>query len=229
MRVLIVDDEVRLTAHLKRGLEVEGFAVDVANDGAEGLRLASERDYDVLVLDVMLPGMNGFEVCRELRRADRWVPILMLTAKDGECDEAEALDTGADDYLSKPFSFLVLVARLRALIRRGAPRRPTVLGVGSLTLDPASRLVLHGQREVDCTPTEFSLLEYLMRHRDEVVSKARILSHVWNWEFIGSPNVVEVYVGYLRRKLSDPPDDFVIETVRGSGYRMRARHSVESA
>lgn len=228
MRILIVDDEVRLAAHLKRGLEAEGFAVDVANNGTDGLWLAQEQEYDAIVLDIMLPGMNGYRVCEELRRAGNWVPILMLTAKSGEYDEAEALDTGADDYLSKPFSFLVLVARIRALLRRGAPERPVVLSVGNLTLDPSSRRVRHGSAEVELTPTEFALLEYLMRHPDEVLSKQAILGHVWDWEFDGAPNIVEVYVGYLRRKLESVDGDAAIDTVRGAGYRLSTSGAVSS-
>ncbi|HEY3317047.1 MAG TPA: response regulator transcription factor [Coriobacteriia bacterium] len=228
MRILIVDDEVRLASHLKRGLEAEGFAVDVANTGTDGLWLATEQAYDAVVLDIMLPGMNGYRVCEELRRAGNWVPILMLTAKSGEYDEAEALDTGADDYLSKPFSFVVLVARIRALLRRGSPERPVVLTVGNLSLDPSSRRVRHGGREVDLTSTEFSLLEYLMRHPDEVLSKRAILEHVWDWDFDGPPNIVEVYVGYLRRKLQSPDGSASIDTVRGAGYRIGPREQEDA-
>lgn len=220
MRLLIVDDEIRLAAHLKRGLEAEGFAVDVANDGTDGLWMATENEYDAIVLDILLPGMNGYRVCEELRKAGNWVPILMLTAKTGEHDEAEALNTGADDYLSKPFSFIVLVARLRALLRRGAPERPAILAVGDLTLDPPSHRVMHGGKEIDLTPTEFSLLEYLMRHPNSTVTKQQILSHVWDWEFEGSQNIVEVYVGYVRRKLANGAGHVTIDTVRGVGYRL---------
>jgi two-component system, OmpR family, response regulator len=220
MRILVVDDEVRLAAHLKRGLEAEGFAVDVANTGTDGLWMATEQGYDAVILDIMLPGMNGYQVCEELRRRGNWVPILMLTAKNGEYDEAEALDTGADDYLSKPFSFVVLVARIRALLRRGTPERPTVLAVGEISLDPSSRRVWNGRDEVALTPTEFALLEYFMRHPDEVLSKASILGHVWDWEFEGPANIVEVYVGYLRKKLDAVPESSVISTVRGVGYRL---------
>ncbi len=220
MRALIVDDEVRLAAHLKRGLEAEGFAVDVAGTGTDGLWLATEQPYDIIVLDIMLPGMNGYRVCEELRRAGNWTPILMLTAKDGEYDEAEALDTGADDYLSKPFSFVVLVARIRALLRRGKTERPAVLRVGNLSLDPSSHRAEHAGEEIQLTPTEFSLLEYLMRHPGEVLSKTDILGHVWDWEFDGPQNIVEVYVGYLRRKLASPSGSARIATVRGAGYRL---------
>jgi two-component system, OmpR family, response regulator len=222
LRLLIVDDELRFAAHLKRGLEGEGFAVDVAHTGPDGLWMATEQSYDAVVLDIMLPGMNGYRVCEELRRAGNWVPVLMLTAKNGEYDEAEALDTGADDYLSKPFSFVVLVARLRALLRRGSPERPVVLQVGNLTLDPSSRRVKHGGIDIELTPTEFALLDYLMRHPDEVLSKSDILGHVWDFGFDGAPNIVEVYVGYLRRKLAVEGGSAEIATVRGAGYRLCA-------
>jgi two-component system, OmpR family, response regulator len=221
VRILVVDDEVRLAAHIKRGLEAEGFAVDVANNGTDGLWLATEQTYDLLILDVMLPGMNGYLVCEEVRRRGNWVPILMLTAKTGAYDEVEALDTGADDYLSKPFAFVVLVARIRALLRRGAPERPAVLRVGVLSLDPSSRRAWRGQEEADLTATEFALLEYFMRHPDEVLSKASILGHVWDWEFEGSANIVEVYVRYLRNKLDGTSGSSVIKTVRGVGYRLQ--------
>ena len=222
MRILIVDDEIRLAAHLKRGLEAEGFAVDVANTGTDGLWMATENEYDAIILDILLPGMNGYAVCDELRKAGNWVPIIMLTAKTGEHDEAEALNTGADDYLSKPFSFIVLVARLRALLRRGSPERPVVITVGDLELDPSSHTVTHGGETIDFTATEFSLLEYFMRHRGEIISKSQVLAHVWDWEFEGSPNVVEVYVGYVRRKLAATPGNASITTVRGVGYRLDA-------
>jgi two-component system, OmpR family, response regulator len=222
VRILIVDDEIRLASHLKRGLEAESFAVDVANTGTDGLWMATENEYDAVILDILLPGMNGYAVCEAIRKAGNWVPILMLTAKTGEHDEAEALDTGADDYLSKPFSFIVLVARLRALLRRGSPERPVVVTVGDLELDPSSHVVKHGGEAVELTPTEFSLLEYLMRHPGETVSKSQVLSHVWDWEFEGSPNIVEVYVGYIRRKLAATPGGASIATVRGVGYRLDA-------
>jgi two-component system, OmpR family, response regulator len=222
VRVLVVDDEVRLAAHLKRGLEAEGFAVDVASTGSDGLWMATENDYDAVVLDIMLPGMNGYAVCAKLREAGNWVPILMLTAKDGVYDEAEALDTGADDYLSKPFSFVVLVARLRALLRRGNRERPPVLRCDDLSLDPASHRVQRSGTEIALTATEFALLEYFMRHPDEVLSKSDILTHVWDWEFEGTPNLVEVYVRYLRNKIDAPFDTRTIFTVRGAGYRLTA-------
>ncbi len=220
MRLLVVDDEIRLASYLKRGLQAEGFAVDIANDGTDGLWMATENTYDAIILDILLPGMNGYEVCAELRRRNNWVPIIMLTAKTGEHDEAEALDTGADDYLSKPFSFVVLVARLRALVRRGAPERPAVLMCGDVTLDPSSHSVTAGSDDVQLTPTEFSILECLMRHADAPLSKSEILSRVWDWEFEGPANIVEVYVGYLRKKLAASGCQTTIQTLRGVGYRL---------
>jgi two-component system OmpR family response regulator len=222
MRVLVVEDEKRLAGAIKRGLEADGFAVDVALDGTTGLWMARENAYDAIVLDIMLPGTNGYRVCAELRDAGMWAPILMLTAKDGEFDEAEALDTGADDYLSKPFSFVVLVARLRALLRRGAPERPTVLRAGDLSLDPAHHRCQRGEIVVELSPREFSLLEFLMRRAGEVVSKTEILDHVWDFAFDGEVNVVEVYVGYLRKKLDAPFGRQSLQTVRGVGYRLAA-------
>ena len=216
MRVLVVEDEVRQAAALKRGLEAEGFAVDVASNGNDGLWLATEQPYDVIVLDVMLPGLNGFKVCAQLRAKQIWTPVLMLTAKDGELDEAEALDTGADDFLSKPFSYVVLVARLRALLRRGATTRPPVLEVGNIELDVAARSCTVDGRPVELTPREFSVVEYLMRRQGEVVPKVEIVEHVWDFAFDGGDNVVEVHVSALRRKLGSA----AIETVRGAGYRM---------
>ena len=220
MRVLLVEDEVRLAENVRRGLAAEGFVVDVVHDGAEGLFQGQVNDYDVVVLDIMLPGLNGYEVCRRLRAGGVWSPVLMLTAKDGEYDQADALDLGADDYLTKPFSFLVLVARLRALIRRGAPARPTVLQAGDLTLDPARRTVRRDDAEIVLTPREFGVLHFLMRHRGDVVSKSAILESVWDAHYEGDANVVEVYVGYLRRKIDAPFGTASIETLRGVGYRM---------
>ncbi len=220
MRVLVVDDDRRLVRALKRGLEGEGFAVDVAFDGDEGLWHAGERSYDAVVLDVMLPGMSGLELCARLRSAGNWAPILMLTARGGEQDEAAALDTGADDFLSKPFSYVVLVARLRALLRRGRTARPTSLAVGTLTLDPATHRVFRGEDEVELTPRQFSLLEFFMRRPGEVLSKQVILEHVWDFAYDGDPNIVEVYVGQLRRRLDDPLGRSVLHTVRGVGYRL---------
>ncbi|HEY0472244.1 MAG TPA: response regulator transcription factor [Kribbella sp.] len=222
MRVLVVEDEVPLAETVRRGLAAEGFNVDVVYDGEEGLWAAKENAYDAVLLDIMLPKLNGYKVCRELRAAGIWTPVLMLTAKDGEYDQADAFDLGADDYLTKPFSFVVLIARLRAIIRRGAPERPTVLVAGDLELDPAPRRVSRGDQEIELTPREFGLLEFLMRHRGDVVSKTEILQNVWDAHYDGDPNVVEVYVGYLRRKIDTPYGRKSIETVRGIGYRLAA-------
>jgi DNA-binding response OmpR family regulator len=221
-RVLVVEDEKGLAAGLKRGLEADGFATDVAFDGTDGLWMAREHPYDAIVLDIMLPGMNGYKVCSTLREEGVWTPILMLTAKDGEFDEAEALDTGADDYVTKPFSYLVLVARLRALIRRGAGERPAVLEAGDLRFDPGARRTWRAEVQVDLTAREMALLEFLLRHRGEVVSKREILEHVWDYDFEGDQNIVEVYVGHLRNKLDRPFERAAIETVRGAGYRLAA-------
>ncbi|MGH2736309.1 MAG: response regulator transcription factor, partial [Actinomycetota bacterium] len=201
MRVLVVEDEKRLAAGLKNGLEAEGFATDVALNGTDGLWMARENPYDVIVLDIMLPGINGFAVCSALRDEGIWTPILMLTAKDGELDEAEALDLGADDYLTKPFSYVVLLARLRALMRRGAPERPAILEAGDLRFDPGSKRVWRVGTEVELTAREMSLLEFLLRRKGEVVSKREILQHVWDYDYEGDPNIVEVYIGHLRNKL----------------------------
>ena len=220
MRVLVVEDEKRLAAGLRNGLEAEGLAVDVALDGTDGLWMATENPYDVIVLDIMLPGKSGYQVCAELREAGNWTPILMLTAKAGELDEAEALDTGADDYLTKPFSYVVLLARIRALLRRGGRERPTVLAAGDLSLDPASRRCWRGEQEVDLTPREMSLLELFLRRAGEVLSKREILDHVWDYDFDGDPNIVEVYVRGLRNKLDRPFGRESIVTIRGAGYRM---------
>ncbi|MCU1353386.1 MAG: DNA-binding response regulator, OmpR family, contains and winged-helix domain [Acidimicrobiales bacterium] len=222
MRVLIVEDEEVLADTVKRGLEAEGFVADIATDGTDGLWMAKEGDYDAVLLDIMLPGMNGYRVCAELRAAGNWTPVLMLTAKDGEHDEAEALDTGADDYLSKPFSYVVLVARIRALLRRGRRARPAVLEAGDLRLDPAQHRCWRGPEEIVLTPRQFSVLEFLMRHAGEVVTKAQILDHVWDMAFEGDTNIVEVYVGHLRRKIDVPFNRGAIETIRLVGYRLRA-------
>lgn len=222
MRVLVVEDEKRLAAGLKKGLEAEGFAADVALDGVDGLWMARENPYDAIVLDIMLPGMNGFKVCAALRDERIWTPILILTAKDGELDEAEALDTGADDYLTKPFSYLVLLARLRAIIRRGAGARPAVLEAGDLRLDPGARRAFRGEVEVNLTARELSLLEFLLRHKGDVLPKRDILDHVWDYDFEGDPNIVEVYVRHLRNKLDRPFGRNAIETLRGAGYRLAA-------
>jgi DNA-binding response OmpR family regulator len=220
VRVLVVEDEVRLAEALQMGLQAEGFTADVAHDGEQGLHLAVERPYDAVVLDVMLPKLNGYRVCQRLRAAGNWVPVLMLSAKDGEYDQAEGLDVGADDYMVKPFSYVVLVARLRALIRRGAPARPAVLQAGDLRLDPARHEVRRSGQPIELTPREFALLEYLLRRRDEVVGKQDILEHVWDAHYEGDPNVVEVYVGYLRRKIDTPFGRHSLQTVRGAGYRL---------
>jgi len=220
MRLLVVEDERPLAAGLKRGLEAEGFAADVALNGTDGLWMARENSYDAILLDIMLPGMNGFEVCASLRKEENWTPILMLTAKEGELDQAEALDLGADDYLTKPFSFVVLLAHLRALIRRGAPARPVVLEVGDLRFDPGSRRASRGETELDLTAREASILEYLMRHADAVLSKTEILSNVWNYDFEGDLNIVEVYVGHLRNKIDRPFGRETLQTIRGAGYRL---------
>jgi DNA-binding response OmpR family regulator len=220
MRVLVVEDETRLAEGLRRGLEAEGFAVDLAATGTDGLWFARENSYDAILLDIMLPGLSGYRVCEVLRSERNWTPILMLTAKDGEWDQVEALDTGADDYLTKPFSFTILLARLRALIRRGSGARPTVLEAGDLSLDPASRRVARGADVIDLTAREFAVLEYLMRRRGDVVSKREVLENVWDFDFDGDPNIVEVYVGHLRNKVDRPFGRTAIETLRGAGYRL---------
>lgn len=220
MRVLVVDDEVRLARALKRGLEDSGFTVEVANDGVTGLRLATSEGFDAIVLDIMLPEMNGYEVCKQLRAAEVWTPVLMLTAKDGEYDEADALDLGADDYLRKPFSYVVLVSRLHALLRRGSPARPVLLSMGPLVLDPAGKSVRRGDVELELSPREFQVLEYLLRCGGDPATKYEILEHVWGADYDRDPNVVEVYIGYLRRKVDDPFDVPLIETIRGFGYRI---------
>jgi two-component system OmpR family response regulator len=220
MRVLVVEDETSLAEVVRRGLTREGFVVDVMHDGKDGLWAATESAYDVIVLDIMLPGLDGYQVIARLREAAVWTPVLMLTAVDGEHDQAEAFNLGADDYLTKPFSFVVLVARLRALIRRGAPERPVVLTNGSLSVDPVRRRVLRQGSEVTLTPKEFALLTFLMMHVGEVVTKASILEAVWDPAYDGDVNIVEVYVGYLRRKIDVPFALASIETVRGVGYRL---------
>jgi two-component system, OmpR family, response regulator len=220
VRILVVEDERRLASGLKTGLEAEGFAVDLAYNGTDGLWSAQESQYDTIVLDIMLPYLNGFQVCQALRRAGDWTPIIMLTAKDGEWDQVEGLDTGADDYLTKPFSFAVLVARIRALIRRGAAERPTVLTAGDLSFDPAARRGWRGDTELDLTNREASILEYLLRRAGEAVSKRQILDHVWDDDFDGDPNIVEVYIRHLRNKVDRPFGREAIETIRGAGYRL---------
>ncbi|MFK4266258.1 response regulator transcription factor [Streptomyces milbemycinicus] len=222
MRLLIVEDEKRLATALARGLAAEGFAVDVAHDGVSGLHMAQEQDYDLIVLDIMLPGLNGYRVCAQLRAAGDETPILMLTAKDGEYDEAEGLDTGADDYLTKPFSYVVLQARIRALLRRRTRAGVQVLKIGDLTVDPGARRVERAGAEVMLTAKEFAVLEQLALHAGRVVSKADVLAHVWDFAYDGDPNIVEVYVSALRRKLDLPFGRRSITTVRGAGYRLEA-------
>jgi two-component system, OmpR family, response regulator len=218
VRLLVVEDEARLAAALRRGLQAEGFAVDVAADGVEGLEMARHGGYDAMILDIMLPRLSGYRVVQQLRAEDRWLPVLMLSAKDGEYDQADGLDCGADDYLTKPFSYVVLLARLRALLRRGAVERPAVLTAGDLELDPAQRRVTVAGAEVALTAREFTLLEYLLRRAGEVVSKTELLDHVWDAALDTAPNAVEVYIGYLRRKIGRER----LETVRGAGYRLAA-------
>lgn len=219
MRLLVVEDEKKLATSLKRGLEADGFAVDVALNGTDGLWMAQEHDYDAIVLDIMLPGINGYKICEQLREEGNWTPILMLTAKEGDLDEAEALDTGADDFLRKPFAHMVLVARLRALLRRPGDR-PVVMAAGDLRLDPNQRRCWRGDTEIDLRTREFSVLEYLIRNAGDVVSKQDILDHVWNYEYDGDPSIIEVYVRNLRKKIDIPYNRSSIQTVRGAGYRL---------
>jgi two-component system, OmpR family, response regulator len=218
MRVLLVEDDERLSDSLARGLRGEGYAVDVAGSGDDALLQARVYDYDVVILDVMLPGPDGVAVCRTLREAGRWSPVLMLTARDGVADRVRGLDAGADDYLVKPFDFGELVARVRALLRRGAPERPAVLVAGDLEVDPATRAVTRGGRRVDLSAREFALLEFLARRAGQVVSRTELLEHVWDRNYEGSTNIIDVYVGYLRRKLENPFGRPLIRTVRGAGY-----------
>jgi two-component system, OmpR family, response regulator len=218
VRLLVVEDEARLASALQRGLQAEGFAVDVAADGAAGLELARHGGYDAMILDVMLPKLSGYRVVRQLRAEHQWLPVLMLSAKDGEYDQADGLDCGADDYLTKPFSYVVLLARLRALLRRGNRERPVVLEFGDIRLDPAERRVTVEGSEIALTTREYALLEYLLRKPGEVVSKTELLDHVWDASLETAENAVEVYVGYLRRKIGRER----LETVRGAGYRLAA-------
>jgi len=221
MRVLVVEDEARMARLLKRGLEEEGHAVDVAGDGPEGLWLATENSYGAVVLDVMLPGFDGFELCRKLRAAGIWTPVLMLTARDAIGDRVRGLDAGADDYLVKPFSLLELAARLRALVRRDDRARPTVLAEGDLKLDPASKRAWRGGTELRLSPKEFSLLELFLRHPGAVLTRSQILDAAWDFAYDGTSNVVDQYVTYLRRKIDVPFGRHDLETVRGMGYRLR--------
>ncbi|MEV6106552.1 response regulator transcription factor [Streptomyces sp. NPDC051940] len=220
MRVLVVEDEELLAAGLREGLEAEGFAVDTAATGTDGLWLAREQPYAAIVLDVMLPGIDGYRLCATLRAEGVWTPVLMLTARDAERDEVHGLDAGADDYLAKPFSYAVLVARLRALLRRDTHERPAQLGAGDLVLDPAAKTVRRGGTEIGLTAREFALLELMLRRRGETLSKHEILGQVWDFAFEGDPNIVEVYVRRLRNKVDRPFGRAAIETVRGSGYRL---------
>ena len=220
MRVLLVEDEQRLSETIKNGLTDQGFVVETAHNGVDGLWLASEKPYDAVVLDIMLPGMHGYDVIKHLRARKVWTPVLMLTAKDGEYDQVDAFDLGADDYMTKPFSFIVLVAHLRALIRRGAPERPVVLEAGDLVLDPTTRRVTRAGDDITLTPKEFALLHYFLQHRGQVRTKSQILDSVWDPAFDGDVNVVEVYVRYLRLKLDAPYRRQSIETLRGAGYRL---------
>jgi two-component system, OmpR family, response regulator len=222
MKVLVVEDEPLLASTLAKGLRAEGCAVVGSSNGVDGLSQAVENDFDVIVLDIMLPGLSGYEVLRRMRAKDVWTPVLMLTAKDGEYDQTDAFDLGADDYLTKPFSFLVLVARLRALVRRSAPQRPPLLTAGSLSLDPGRRIVERDSTPITLTPREYGLLEYLMRNKDTVVTKTEILHNVWDAHYEGADNVVEVYVGYVRRKIDIPFGTNTIQTVRGIGYRLES-------
>jgi two-component system, OmpR family, response regulator len=221
MRVLVVEDEIKLASVIRRGLRAEGIAADVAVRGEDAIWMAGATDYDAVVLDVMLPGIDGFEVCARLREDSVWSPVIMLTARDGVEDRIHGLDSGADDYLTKPFSFDELMARLRALARRGPVERPAVLSVGELRLDPATRQVWHGDDEISLSSTEFALLETFMRRPGEVLSRFHLLEHVWDYEYENRSNVVDSYVRYLRNKIDRPYGTNSIETVRGAGYRMR--------
>lgn len=220
MQVLVVEDDPGVVETLRRALTADGWAVDIAMNGDDGFVKAVAGDYRAIILDIMLPGRSGYDVVRSLRREQVWTPVLMLSAKDGDYDQIDAFDLGADDYLTKPFSYDLLHARLRALLRRGAPERPAVLTVGTLTLDPASHEVSRDGVEISLTPREFSVLEFLMRNRGSVVTKAEILRGVWDVNFAGDDNIVEVYVSYLRRRIDKPFGCSTIDTVRGVGYRL---------
>lgn len=225
MRVLVVDDEVNLANSVKLGLTAEGFAVDLAHDGQEGLWAALENDYDIIVLDLMLPKLNGYKVLEKLRSLGVWTPVLMLTAKDGEYDQADAFELGADDYLIKPFSYVVLIARIRSLLRRAGNENSTILEAGDLRLDPINQRVHRGEKEIVLTAREFALLEYFMRNVDRVMKKTELVEHVWDSNFDGPLNVVEVYVGYLRKKIDFPFGTDSIKTIRGFGYRIESANT----
>ncbi|GGF37263.1 response regulator transcription factor [Williamsia phyllosphaerae] len=222
MRVLVIEDDRNGAETVRRTLVAEGWVVDVEDNGEDGLFAASTDTYDVLIVDIMMPRLNGYEVVRELRKKQVWTPVLMLTAKDGDYDQVDAFEFGADDYLIKPFSVAVLVARLRALVRRGAPQRPVTLGAGDLSLDPGAHRVWRGDTEIDLTPREFAMLEFMMRNKGTVISKAEILRSVWDSNYHGDENVVEVYAGYLRRRIDAPFGRAALQTVRGVGYRLAA-------
>jgi two-component system OmpR family response regulator len=221
MRLLVVEDSPKMASLLRRGLTEEGYAVDVVGNGVDGVWLATEESFDAIVLDVVLPDIDGFEVCRRLRRANRWAPLLMLTARDDVSDRVRGLDAGADDYLTKPFAFEELFARVRSLVRRGPHERSPVLENGDLALDPAEHSVVRGSEPIHLTPKEFALLQYLMQHPGEALTRGRLLEHVWDFAFDGDPNIVDVYVGYLREKIDRPFGRASLETVRGVGYRLR--------
>jgi two-component system, OmpR family, response regulator len=221
VRVLVVEDEAKMATLVRKALELEGYSVDVAMTGTDAVWMGTENEYDAIVLDVMIPEPDGFEVCRQLRADDRWAPILLLTARDSVDDRVIGLDAGADDYIPKPFSFAELYARLRALTRRAAPERPRILAVGDLELDPAKHRVTRSGNEIELSPKEFALLDLFMRHADEVLSRTTILEHVWDFAYDGTSNVVDVYVRYLREKIDRPFERETLETVRGVGYRLR--------
>jgi two-component system, OmpR family, response regulator len=225
MRVLVIEDELRMARLVKRALEEEGHAVDVCGDGPEGLWMATENPYSAIVLDVMLPGLDGFELCRRLREAGIWAPVLMLTARDEVGDRVRGLDAGADDYLVKPFSLLELAARLRALTRRDDRRRPSVLSEGDLKLDPATKRAWRADTELELSPKEFALLELFLRHPGSVLSRSQIIEAVWDFAYDGTSNVVDQYVNYLRRKVDAPFHRNDIQTVRGMGYRLRQQEA----
>ncbi len=220
MKLLMVEDDKKIATAVKRGLEAEGFTVEIALDGDRGYWLATEGSFDLIILDILLPGRNGFQICGDLRESGNWTPILMLTAKDGDLDEAEALDTGADDYLTKPFSFAVLVSRVRALLRRSTGRNPAPVAAGDLRIDPGERRAWRGDVEISLTARQFDVLQFLMRRAGQVMSKTEILNGVWEYEFDGDPNIVEVYVRRLRIRIDEPFGRHAIETVRGAGYRL---------